>query len=122
MSSVVSWLSLGRVVDGLAQILGWSPMGRTLVFDEVEGPLASTCSGQTCRVLEESDAGLRVEIDAPDRMHGATGVCLLLSPRHQGWTARSLMLARVAFVVREANPQYGVDRASIAVVSVRRSV
>lgn len=122
MSSVVSWLSIGRVVDGLARILGWSPIGRTLVFDEVEGPLAGTCSGQTCRVLEESDAGLRVEIDAPGQTHGATSVCLLLSPRHQGWTARSLMLTRVAFVVRQANPQDGVDRTSIAVVSVRRSV
>jgi hypothetical protein len=123
MDSVVAWLSAGRIVDRLARILGWSPIGRTLVFDEVEGPLASTHSGQTCRVLEESDAGLRVETDASGPpTHGTSGEYLLLSPRHQGWTARSLMLTRVAFVVRDASPQAGVDRASIAVVSVRKTV
>jgi hypothetical protein len=122
MDSVVSWLSAGRIVDRLARILGWSPIGRTLVFDEVEGPLAMSHSGWTCRVLEESDAGLRVETDAPGPTHGTTREYLLLSPRHQGWTARSLMLTRVAFVVRDANPQAGVDRASIAVVSVRRTI
>ena len=122
MDSVVSWLSAGRIVDWLARILGWSPIGRTLVFDEIEGPLASTHSRKTCRVLEESDAGLRVETDAPGPMQATTGEHFLLSPRHQGWTARSLMLTRVAFVVRDANPQAGVDRASIAVVSVRKTV
>ena len=122
MDSVVAWLSAGRIVDRLARILGWSPIGRTLVFDEVEGPLASTHSGQACRVLEESDAGLRVETDARGSTHGTTGEHLLLSPRHKGWTARSLMLTRVAFVVRDANPQAGVDRASIALISVRRTV
>lgn len=121
MDSVVSWLSAGRIVDRLARILGWSPVGRTLVFDEVEGPLAMTHSGQRCRVLEESDAGLRVETDAPGPAHGMTREYLLLSPRHRGWTARSLMLTRVAFVVRDANPRAGIDRASIALVSVRRT-
>jgi hypothetical protein len=119
MASVVSWLSAGRVADSLARVLGWSPVGRILIFDEVEGPLASACSGRTCRVLEQIDSDLRVEIDASGQTHGATSKYLLLSPRHRGWTARSLMLTSVAFVAREANPQAGADMASIAVVSVR---
>lgn len=71
-------------------------------------------------VLEQSASGLRVEADAIGEPGSRRRMVLSLTPRHEGWTANSLMLARVAFVVREMHPSYGHDQASIALVSVDR--
>ena len=108
----------GRAFDWLARILGWSPVGRTLVFEHTEGPLAGLLSGRSGHVIEEDGSTLRIVADIGEAGTSLKDATFLLTPRHDGWTGRSLILSRVAFVVREDGPAGRGEQTSIAVVTL----
>jgi hypothetical protein len=111
----------GRLLGGLARGLGWSPVGRTILFRDVEGPLADWLSGRTGLVVGEDGDQLRIEVDGNSSATAPRSAMLMMTPRHSGWTGQSLLFTPVAFVVRDADAAGGDEIASIATVSLSRA-
>ena len=103
---------------GLARALGWSPAGRTILFRDVEGPLAVWLSGRTGLVVGADGDQLRIEVGANTSDPAPRSRMLVMTPRHSGWTGQSLLFAPVAFVVQDPNAAGGDEIASIATVSI----
>lgn len=117
MGSLIASLSLGRLADGLARALGWSPVGRQVEFASVEGPLESRLRGSKASVI--ALVGEDLVVECPDAT-GAPPLRLRLKPRHRGWTARSLLLAAIGVVTQAEAATGRLEAASIAVVRIAR--
>ena len=120
MDNLISLLSMGRLADGLARAVGWSPVGRRLEFSGAEGPLAPRLGAGPASVVALAGEDLVVECTGRAAVPAASPMRLRLSPRHRGWTARSLMLARIAVVVQEEPAAGGSGAVAIAIVRVVR--
>ncbi len=121
MSSILVELSVGRMADRLARAVGWSPVGHWLRIKDAEGPEASRLAGRLARVTSMDGRDLIVEIlPAHDGASDAM-LNLRLSPRHQGWTAYSLMLVAIATVVSRSRPVDGGGPIAIATAKLERS-
>lgn len=89
-------LSVGKALDVLAGILGWSPQGRRISVVSAEGPGRNRIDGRTFLVREVRDGNLVIaDWDA------SAGSDLLLRPRHRGWTVRSLIGTPIVVTVHQ---------------------
>lgn len=114
-------LSGGRILGCIARRLGWSPVGRTIRFEDVEGPFAGWLSGRTGSVVGEDGNNLRIEVNDAASGTAPRSRVLLLTPRHSNWTGQSLLFVAIAFIVQKADAA-GVDEsASIATISLDRT-
>jgi hypothetical protein len=109
--------NLGSFSDGLARLLGWSPIGRTLVLRGAEGPHAAAFEGMTGRVTALSDGVLLLEGRLPGPPGSGTTVRARLTPRHAGWTAHALMLAPIAVVAELPAADGQPVRSAVAIAS-----
>jgi len=118
MQSLLGKISLGYLVDRLAATVRWSPLGRQLELQDAEGPQAVVFEGLTGRVVSLDDGV--IVVDCPGRRgqgpHDVTTV--QLTPRHSGWSGRSLMLLPIA-VVATATGHDGASKQAIAIARIR---
>lgn len=117
LAGLASNWSLGRLADGLARTLGWSPIGRQIEFTSVEGPLESRLCGRTASVI--ALVGENLVVECSDET-GESPLRLRLKPRHAGWTARSLMLAGIGVVAQVESARSGSEAAAIGFVRIAR--
>jgi hypothetical protein len=118
MQSLLGKLSLGYVADRMAAIVRWSPLGRELQLQDAEGPQAAMFEGLAGKVISWDDGV--IVIDCPDRPgpgpHKVTSV--RLTPRHSGWTGRSLMLLPIA-VVALTTGHDGASKQAVAIARIK---
>lgn len=115
MNQLLSVFSVGNVMDILAGIFGWSPQGRRISLEWVEGPGRDLIEGRNFLVTELQDVSLVVAAEDAN-----TGGRYLLRPRHRGWTARSLMGTSIAVTVHPLTVTGAGDAVGIAVVRLGR--
>ena len=119
MRKAIELLSVGKAADLLARALHWSPVGRTLNLHGAEGPAAKKFAGLMGKVDSVDDRGIIVIRLANCDMEEDAGACSLrLTPRHNGWTAFSLMLVRIAVVAELVGIDGRADAATIAIASI----
>lgn len=117
---VLECVSLGAVIGCIAELLGWSPVGRVVLLVSVEGPGSAALSGHAFKISEVR-AGNLIVVRCADEMHQeASSTCYMLRPRHSGWTAGSLMASSIAVTVHEAGSQETGPAVAIAVARVAR--
>lgn len=118
MQSVVTVLSIGNLADRVARVVGWSPVGRKIVLHQAEGPHAGTFEGRCGKVLTVENGVLVVECGEAGGQAGSAKEIVRMTPRHVGWTARSLMICRIA-VVAETSGRDGEIKQSIAIAAIK---
>lgn len=118
MQSFLAKFSLGYLADRAATIVRWSPLGRQLELQDAEGPEAAVFEGLRGKVTSLDDSVIVVEcLDRVDRAPRVV-TTVRLTPRHAGWTGRSLMLLPIA-VVATAIGQDGVTQQAIAIARIK---
>ena len=118
MQSVVTALSIGNIADRAARVVGWSPVGREIVLHQAEGPHAATFEGRCGKVLTVENGVLVVECGEAGGQSRSAKEIIRLTPRHVGWTARSLMICRIA-VIAETSGRDGETKQSIAIAAIK---
>lgn len=118
MQSLLAKISLGYLADRMATIVRWSPLGRRLELRGAEGPQAAMFEGLAGKVTSWDDNV--IVVDCPDPLDQASRAVTTfrLTPRHSGWTGRSLMLLPIA-VVAMATGRDGVSKQAIAIARIK---
>jgi hypothetical protein len=108
------------VADWLARVVGWSPLGRTIALHGAEGPFAAHFNGRVGNVVAiEGQVIVVDEVRSQVTQHSAV-THLRLTPRHAGWTGKSLMLTPIAVVAEVRTPGGRDAPTAIAIARILR--
>lgn len=107
--------TLGQWADWMAGLIVWSPLGKHIELSQAEGPHGAYFDGLRGTITELDGDSAILQVQGRNRHSSGSSTLVRLTPRHSGWSIRSLRFVRVVVLATATSTIDDERREAIAI-------